>query len=135
MADSIFTPSNANTLSVVIGVPDTLEGFIIQSENITQTTPTLEIQDQHGRVAQVIAYDKQYTISMTAIGPNTTNLSVGTVWNWHDPYGNDLSCIVTSVERACTYNDTAKWNIQATANGHAKFWNATETNLDNYQNS
>ena len=130
---AIFKPNGADTLSVVIGVPDEISGCIIQTSNISETTPTITIQDQFGRVAQVIAYDKEYSVSMTAIGPTTFPLSVGQVWNWHDQYGNDLSAIVTSVERACTYNDTAKWNIQATANGHAKFWNATNVGLDDYQ--
>ena len=132
MAD-IFTPTSADTLSVQIGVADTIDGYIIQNQNITQTTPTLEIQDQTGRVAQVIAYDNQFNVSFTAIGGATAPLSVGQIFtNWKDPAGNDLSVIITSVERACTYNDTAKWNVQGTASKHAKFWNATEANLQDY---
>lgn len=134
MAENIFTPSNANTLSVQIGVADTLSGYIIQNESITQTSPTLEIQDQTGRVAQVIAYDNQYNVSFTAIGGATAPLSVGHIFNnWKDANGNTLSVIITSVEKACTYNDTAKWNIQGAASTHAKFWNATEANLQDYQ--
>lgn len=133
MAD-IFTPSNANTLSVTIGVPETIDNYIIQNLNITQTSPTLEIQDQTGRVAQVIAYDNQFNVSFTAIGGATAPLSVGEIFDdWKDANGNTLSVIITSVEKACTYNDTAKWNIQGAASTHAKFWNAVNANLQNYQ--
>lgn len=124
-----FKPSNANSISVIIGVPDELSGYIIQNENISQTAPTLQIQDQQGRTAQVIAYDKEFACSITAIGPNTAPLSVGQTWNWKDTQGGSLNYIVTSVERACTYNDTAKWNIQATAYAHASYSDKSEDAL------
>ena len=73
-------------------------------------------------------------VSFTAIGGATAPLSVGQIFtNWKDPSGNDLSVIITSVEKACTYNDTAKWNIQGTASPRASFWNAVDANLQDYQ--
>lgn len=132
---AVFLPTNADSLSVVIGVTDTIDNCIIQNYTVSESTPTLTIQDQFGRTAQVIAYDKEYNISMTAIGGTNFPLSVGQVdtTHFHDQYGNSLSAVITNVERACTYNDTAKWNVQATASGKAKFWNAVDHSLGDYQ--
>lgn len=124
-----FKPSNANSISVVIGIEDELTGYIIQNENITEATLNLEIPDQKGRMAQVIAYDKSYNCNLTAIGPNTAPLSCGQTWSWKDPSGGSLDYIVNSVEKAATYNDTAKWNIQATAYAHATYHDKTDDAL------
>lgn len=124
-----FKPSNANSISVVIGVPDEIEGYIIQNENINQTTPILQIQDQQGRTAQVIAYDKEFNVSFTAIGPGTAPKVVGQTWAFKDFAGDNLSCIITGVEKACTYNDTAKWNITGVAYAHALYYDKSEDSL------
>ena len=124
-----FKPSNANSISVVIGVPDEIEGYIIQNENINQTTPTLQIQDQQGRMAQVIAYDKEYNVSFTAIGPNQAPKVVGQTWEFTNVDGSTLSAIITGVEKSCTYNDTAKWNITGVAYAHATYHDKTEDAL------
>jgi len=124
-----FKPTNAASLSVVIGIENELDGYILQSENISQTSPTLNIQDQKGRTAQVIAYDKEYSCNITAIGPNTPPLSVGQTWDWKDAFGNNLDYIVTNVERASSYGDTAKWNVQATAYAHASYADKSEDEL------
>lgn len=124
-----FKPSNANNISVVIGVPDELTGYIVQNENINQTAPTLQIQDQQGRTAQVIAYDKEFNCSFTAIGPNTAPCAVGSTLTWYNLSGGSMDYIVTSVEKACTYNDTAKWNVQATAYAHASYSDKSESPL------
>ena len=124
-----FKPSNANEISVVIGIENELAGYILQSETINESTVNLEIPDQKGRMAQVIAYDKTYNCNVTAIGPNTAPLSCGQTWSWKNPAGTSLSYIVNSVERASTYNDTAKWNIQATAYAHATYHDKTEDAL------
>jgi hypothetical protein len=124
-----FKPANAASISVVIGVPDEIEGYIIQNETITQTTPTLTIQDQQGRTAQVIAYDKEYSVSFTAIGPNTAPKVVGQTWAYTNVDGNTLSAIITSVEKSCSYNDTAKWNVQGVAYAHASYSDKSEGSL------
>jgi hypothetical protein len=127
---AFFHPDGADTLSVVIGIQDTLPGYILQSENINQSTPTLQIQDQWGRTAQVIAYDKEFSMSFTAIGPNEAPCSVGDTLSWYNLSGGSMNYIVTNVEKACTFNDTAKWNIQATAYAHAKYSDKSEGELN-----
>lgn len=127
---SVFRPTNADALSVVIGVKNELAGYIIQNETINEGINSLEINDQTGRVAQVIAYDKTFNCSLTAIGPDTAPLSVGQTWSWKKPDGTALDYIVQSVERASTYNDTAKWNITALAYAHASYSDKTEEVLN-----
>lgn len=124
-----FTPTNANTLSVQIGINHLLTGYIVQSEDINESTQTLEIADQKGRTAQVIAYDKGNSISLTAIGPATPPCRAGQTLSWYDVSGTALSCIVTSCRRTCSYNDTAKWQIDGTAYAHASYSDKTEDSI------
>lgn len=124
-----FKPSTASSIDVAIGVANELTGYIIQSENITESTQNLEIPDQKGRVAQVIAFDKQYNCNFTCIGPDTAPTTVGATFSWKDLSGTSLNYIVNSVERASTYNDTAKWNIQLTAYKHASYSDKTDDSL------
>ena len=137
-----FKPSNANTLSVAYGVDNAITNFIIQNISTTDSIQNLEIADQKGRVAQVIAYDKGTTATFTMIGPATlpTNCSVGNAFSigndgtvtFSDASGGvtgDGNFIIQSIERACTYNDTAKWNITAQGWPHATVKNYTEAAL------
>lgn len=124
-----FTPSDANSISVVIGIEHLKDGYIIQSEDVTDTAETLEIADQKGRKCQIIAYDKGTTVSLTMIGPNTAPATQGSTLSWFNANGDALSCIVTSVKRTCSYNDTAKWQIEGQGYGHATYSDKTDDSL------
>lgn len=124
-----FKPTTANSTTVIIGIEHELSNYIIQSENITESIQSLNIADQKGRTAQVIAYDKEFNCRLTAIGPDTAPVSVGSTWSWKDSAGNNLDYIVQSVERASTYNDTAKWNITAIAYANATYYDKTDDAL------
>ena len=128
-----FKPTNAASIAVTIGVEDELAGYIIQNEDIDETTQNLEIADQKGRTCQVIAYDKGKTISLTMIGPNTAPCDVGEQLSISSnaitvvASGGDY--IVQRVRRTCTYGDTAKWQIDAVGYAHATYSDKTEDAL------
>ena len=124
-----FKPSGANSIVVAYGVDNELSGYIVQNEDITENTENLIIPDQKGRTCQVIAYDKGYTLSLTVIGPSTAPTSAGATLSWKDKSGTAMDYIVQSCKRSCTYNDTAKWVIEATAWKHATYSDKTDDAL------
>lgn len=123
---SVFTPTGAASIDVAYGVDGDVSGYIIQSEDKTETSENLTIQDQKGRTCQVIAYDKGTTLSLTVIGPATapSNWAVGSTVT----YGG-VNYIVQSLKRTCTYNDTAKWQIEAVHYEHANYSNKINSTL------
>ena len=121
-----FKPSGAASIVVAYGVDNELSGYIVQNEDITENTENLMIADQKGRTCQVIAYDKGMNLSLTVIGPATAPTSAGATLSWKDKSGTSQDYIVQSVRRSCTYNDTAKWVIEATAWAHATYSDKTD---------
>lgn len=121
-----FKPSGAASVVVAYGVDNELSGYIVQNEDITENTQNLEIPDQKGRTCQVIAFDKGLTLSLTVIGPSTAPTSAGATLSWKDKDGSSQDYIVQSVKRTCTYNDTAKWQIEAVAWAHATYSDKTD---------
>ena len=124
-----FKPSGAASVVVAYGVDNELSGYIVQNEDITENTENLTIADQKGRTCQVIAYDKGLTLSLTVIGSSTAPTSAGATLSWKDKSGTAQDYIVQSVKRTCTYNDTAKWQIEATAWAHATYSDKTDDAL------
>lgn len=124
-----FKPSGADSINVAYGVDNELTGYIVQNEDITENTENLTIPDQKGRTCQVIAYDKGMTLSLTVIGPATAPVDAGDTLSWKDKSGTAQDYIVQSVKRSCTYNDTAKWVIEATAWAHATYSDKTDDEL------
>lgn len=125
-----FKPTDANTIAVQLGIDHLLTGFIIQNETITENVENLEIPDQKGRVAQVIAYDKSYDMTLQVIGPiSSMTYNAGTTLSWYD--ANNVTCdyIIQSVQLNCTYNDTAKYTITARAWPHASYSDKTDDSL------
>jgi len=121
-----FKPGkNTLTDGVVYGVNDTFAKYIIQNEDITDNVENLEIRDQWGRMMYNVAFDKNSTLTLTLIGSGTKPCEVGNAIaidggvisiNATPAEGN---YVVQSVTRTCVYNDTAKWQINATAYPHA----------------
>lgn len=121
-----FKPTKS-TLSegVVYGVNDTMTGYIVQNEDITDNVENLEIRDQWGRMMYIVAFDNSSSISLTMIGKadkpfevgDAVTISSGTISKNATPGEGDY--IVQSVKRTCVYNDTAKWQIEAIAYPHA----------------
>lgn len=132
-----FHPDNANQIPIEYGVNDIYSNYIIQNEDIGETVENLEIQDQWGRTCYVIAYDKNKSITLTMIGSATApfvvgdqiTINSGTITKVNS--GGDY--LVTSVNRTCTYNDTAKWQIQGTGFLSATYVDKTSGNFSPIQ--
>lgn len=101
-------PSSAGTIEVIYGINDELTNYILQDVTVTEDVVTVQIPDQKGAIAQIKSMQHHWTISFTAIGPNTAPLSLGAQTF---PSSNGLYYHVNSVERRATYNDTQKWSV------------------------
>ena len=103
-----FTPSDpsASAATVIYGVQDALTGYILQDVNVNEEILSVQIPDQEGAIAQIKDMQKHWTVSFTAIGPDTQPATVGASFTFGTYTG-----IVNSCERRSTYNDTAKWSI------------------------
>lgn len=105
-----FKPTDATTISVVYGVEDALTGYIIQDINVSEDVNTVQIPDQKGAIAQILPFQHHYTVSFTAIGPNTAPATVGSTLTI-----GGIVYYVNSCERRANYNDTQKWGVQMEA--------------------
>ena len=125
-----FTPTTANSIAVQLGIDHILTGYIIQNETITENTENLNIADQKGRTAQVIAFDKSYDCTLQVIGPvSSMTYNAGDTLSWYDATGTSIDYIIQSVQLNCTYNDTAKYTITMQAWPHATYSDKTDDSL------
>lgn len=115
MAFSLIPSASDSTIAsqveVVYGIEETLTGYILQDLNITKDVSSYQIPDQHGDIAQVHNLQKHWTVSLTAIGPNSA--PAGGAGNTFTMGG--IKYYIQSCERRATYNDTQKWALQVEA--------------------
>lgn len=124
-----FTPSNANALTVIYGIEDTLEDYILQDVNVTTEINSIQIPDQRGRIAQVRDRKKHWSVSFTAIGEEPTGENDPFVVGNSISFGtspNTVTGVVVSVEKRSTYNDTAKWSVTMDCYEDATYKTLTE---------
>lgn len=107
-----FTPNDpsASAATITYGVQDALSGYILQDVNVNEEILSIQIPDQEGAIAQIKDMQKHWTVSFTAIGPDTQPATVGESFTFGTP-PNQYIGMVNSCERRATYNDTAKWTI------------------------
>ena len=105
-------PTNAGELirGEEWGIDNTLSGFIIQSEDISEEVITDTTQDQKGAVVSQLDYDKHWTLSLGVIGD--TNAALPEVGDTTFSYGGN-KWKVTNVTYAGSYQDKKKWTIAA----------------------
>lgn len=105
-------PTNAGELirGAEWGIDNTLSGFIIQSEDISEEVITDTTQDQKGAVVSQLDYDKHWTLSLGVIGD--TDAALPEVGDTTFTYGN-AKWKVTNVTYAGSYQDKKKWTISA----------------------
>lgn len=110
MASTPYTlkPSSAGIIGVIYGINQELADYILQDVTITEDVNTVQIPDQKGAIAQIKSMQHHWTISFTAIGPNTAPLSLGAQ---EFPDDSGIYYHVNSCERRATYNDTQKWSV------------------------
>lgn len=105
-------PTNAGELirSEEWGIDNTLSGFIIQSEDITEEVITDTTQDQKGAVVSQLDYDRHWTLNLGVIGDTAATLpEVGDTTFSYD----SAKWKVTNVTYTGAYNDKKKWSISA----------------------
>lgn len=125
-----FTPNDATTVAVQIGIDNLLANYILQNEDIEEKADMLKIPDQKGRTAQVIAYQKSYSLSLTAVGPGTTApTTAGATLEYYDGVGTSINYIIDSCRKTSTYNDTSKWQITGTAYLSAVYADKTDSSI------
>lgn len=105
-------PTNAGELvrGAEWGIDNTLSGFIIQSEDITEEVITDTTQDQKGAVVSQLDYDKHWTLNLGVIGD--TEAALPEVGDTAFVY-NGNTWKVTNVTYTGAYNDKKKWSIAA----------------------
>lgn len=105
-------PANAGELvrGAEWGIDNTLSGFIIQSEDITEEVITDTTQDQKGAVVSQLDYDKHWTLNLGVIGD--TEAALPEVGDTAFVY-NGNTWKVTNVTYTGAYNDKKKWSIAA----------------------
>ena len=92
------------------GIAHTLNGYVVQNENITENPIREQVADQDGAIAAEIKYDVRYDLRLTLIGatPNATAPAAGDSFS----YANQ-SWVVDNVEEAGTYSTLRRWNVTA----------------------
>ena len=105
-------PANAGSLirGEEWGIDNTLTGFIVQSEDISEEVITDTTQDQKGAVVSQLDYDKHWTLSLGVIGDTAATLPE--VGDTTFTYGGN-KWKVTNVTYAGSYQDKKKWTISA----------------------
>jgi len=92
------------------GIDNTLEGFIVQSEDISEEVITDTTQDQKGSVVSQLDYDQHWTLTLGIIGDTSATLPevgdisftyAGATWK------------VTNVAYSGSYQDKKKWTVTA----------------------
>lgn len=87
------------------GITTTLDGYVIESENITENPQVESVPNQKNQVADEIQYDTRYDLRLTVRGatkPAATILDYASQ-KW----------AVDSVEAAGSYNGLKRFNITA----------------------
>ena len=87
------------------GITTTLDGYVIESENITDTPQVEPVPNQKNQVADEIQYDTRYELRLTVRGATKPAATILT-------YAND-KWSVDSVEAAGSYNGLKRFNITA----------------------
>ena len=92
------------------GIDNTLSGFIVQSEDISEERITDTTQDQKGAVVSQLDYDQHWTLNLGIIGD--TNATLPQAGDTTFEYaGNKWK--VQSVAYAGSFQDKKKWTVTA----------------------
>lgn len=103
------------------GISNTLSGFVIESENITETPVQEDFDDQNGARADEQVYDTRYDLRLTVYGASASAAITSIVVPFSSSdakkgkkivYAN-YTWKVDNCEEAGTYNGRRRWNISA----------------------
>lgn len=95
----------------VRGIANTLSGYVVQSENFTESPVVEQVPDQLGAIGYEAVYDHRVDLSLSVISAGAS-ITAPTVTNEIISYASH-NWFVDSCEEAGTYNGVRKWNIKA----------------------
>ena len=118
--DSSPLPSNAGSMirDNQWGIDNTLSGFIVLSESITNEAITDTTQDQKGAVVSQLDYDHHYTMTLELIGGTggtgdlSEDSSLPEIGDTAFSYAGH-TWKVSNVQYQGTYNDKKKYSLTA----------------------
>ena len=104
-------PTTITPSASMRGISNTLTGFVIESESISESDIAEQVPDQDGAIAGEISYDKRTDLRLTIRKSGAAGGTLPTV-------GGTLTYAtvkyhVDSVEEAGTYNGLRRWNVNA----------------------
>lgn len=100
------------------GISNTLSGFVVESETITESPVQEDFDDQNGARADEQVYDTRKDLRLTVYGASSSASisgafsAIANSGGLKFTYGS-LVWKVDSVEEAGTYNGKRRWNITA----------------------
>ena len=95
----------------VRGIANTLSGYVVQSENFTESPVVEQVPDQNGAIGYEAVYDHRVDLSLSVISDGSST-TAPTVTDDIISYSSH-NWFVDSCEEAGTYNGVRKWNIKA----------------------
>lgn len=103
------------------GITNTLSGFVIESETITETPVQEDFDDQTGARADEQVYDTRYDLRLTVYGASASAAITSVVQPFSSSDTKQGKKIVyasknwkvDNCEEAGTYNGRRRWNISA----------------------
>lgn len=88
------------------GVSETIDGYTIESLNITEADQREQVHNQLNAVVKELVYDTRYDLKCTLRGMNKP-----TAATFAGLGGENVKWIVDSIEDAGTYNGLRRWNV------------------------
>lgn len=101
------------------GIVNTLSGFVVESETITETPVQEDTDDQNGARADEQVYDTRVDLRLTVYGASASADINSVVTAMPSGYTGKMITYakkkykVDSLEEAGTYNGKRRWNITA----------------------
>ena len=95
----------------VRGISNTLSGYVVQNETITESTVLEQVPDQNGAIGYEAIYDHRTDLSLSVISAGSSS-TAPTHTGDRITYASK-TWVVDSCEEAGTYNAVRKWNIRA----------------------
>ena len=94
------------------GIANSLSGFVVESENITDTDINEPVDDQNGARADELTYDTRWDLRLTVYSASNATTRPAASGAANFVYGSK-TWKVDSCEEAGTYNGRRRWIITA----------------------
>ncbi len=86
------------------GITNTLEGYTIESESITESPQREPVPDQKNAVANEVLYDTRHNLRLTVRGASAPSAATNLTYE-------SKAWVLDDVEKAGSYNGLKRYNI------------------------